>query len=463
MLSGLRVLVAGEAILDRYQEGEASRISREAPVPVISSTRVSHRCGGAANAAANVASLGSKATLVSPLGRDDAGGVLRKLCAGSGIDASFIESDVPTPTKTRVLSSRQQLLRIDECKDQSAHADALADAAEKALPGHDVLLVSDYGLGAAGEAARIIKAASDAGIPSVVDPRGEDWSRYKNATLVKPNLEELGKAHASQTGSLEERALALMEEHGIGSVLLTQGAEGMTYFGKGGETETLATRKADVYDVTGAGDTVAAVMALGLAAGAPAGEAMRWANVAAGVVVGKFGATVVSREELVSEPGGHGGRVIDLEGMAREAEAHREAGRRIVLTNGCFDIVHAGHLETLSAAARLGDLLVVCVNDDESVAELKGPDRPVVPIEERLKVLAGLGSVDYALPFSGRDAAELVRRIKPDAYVKGGDWRDSEPPEAKAAAEVGATVVYTDMRPDVSTTEIITRIAERKG
>ena len=458
--AGHSILVVGEAILDCYQEGTVSRISREAPVPVLSSVKILHRCGGAANTAANVTAMGSEATMVSLVGTDQAGEKLREQCERAGITLSLVEKDIATPTKTRILADRQQLLRIDECQSQREHAKALAKAAINALPGHDVLVISDYGLGALEQAASIIDAARKAHIPVVVDPRGKDWSRYRGADLVTPNLEELALADGTTATTSEQRAQELMERHEIGIVLLTSGPAGMTIFSSGSKPIELSTRVVDVYDVTGAGDTVAAMMALGLAAGTELSEAARWSNMAAGIVVGKFGTAVATPEELMSEPGGHGGQVVEIDSLLAQLDVHRKAGRKIVMTNGCFDIMHAGHLETLSAAARLGDLLVVCVNDDDSVAKLKGPNRPVVPIGERLQVLAGLGCVDYALPFSGVDAAGLVRMIVPDTFVKGGDWEGENPPEAAVAKELGANVVYLGLRPRLSTTEIIRKIRE---
>ena len=462
--AGQKILVVGEAILDKYHQGTTQRISREAPVPVVSSASVTSRGGGAANTAANIVAMGSKATLVFPVGPDDTGRTLIGLCEKNSISCEPVLTSTPTPIKTRVLSAQQQLLRIDECPSLEEHAEKIAEAAIKALKGHHALIISDYGLGVMEHAATIINAAREAQIPVVVDPRGKDWSRYRRASLVAPNLDEIADADGFTTESLEERAQALMARHEIESILVTQGADGMAYHEKDAKPILAATRSVEVFDVTGAGDTVVAMLALGLVAKGDIVDIMRWANNAAGIVVGKFGAAVATPEELVSEPGGHGGKVMELDGLLAELDRLKKDGNRIVMTNGCFDIIHAGHLETLAAASRLGDCLVVCVNDDESIARLKGPGRPVVPINERLQVIAGLGCVDYAIDFSSDNATELVRKIRPDAYVKGGDWKDKSPPEAKVAEEIGAQIVYVALRPHLSTTEIIRKIKdEQKG
>ena len=459
--AGHRVLVVGEAILDRYQLGKAERISREAPIPVVTCGSSFARCGGSANTAANISSLGSEATLVAAAGKDEGAQELSELCRRAEVKAVFVEdAALDTAVKTRILASNQQLLRIDECPDQSSLSSEVAKLAMAQLEGHDVLVLSDYGLGALNDSRGLIEAARTAKIPVVVDPRGRDWSKYGEASVVTPNIEEFQSASSGFEGDDEAKAAQLLKTYGINAIVQTAGSEGMVIHEQGRPPVFLSTHNLDVHDVTGAGDTVAATLALGLAAGAGLEEAARWANLAAGIVVGKLGAATVSPQELNVAPAGHGGRFIEQQELANELELLRSAGKRIVMTNGCFDIFHAGHLNSLASAARLGDVMVVGVNDDESVRRLKGPARPVITLRERAMVLTGLGCVDFVTSFSKTSATELVRLVRPDVYVKGDDWENRQPPEAAAVAEYGGQVVYQASSVHVSTTKIIESIIE---
>ena len=458
------IIVVGEAILDRYQSGTVRRISREAPIPVITETHSFSRCGGAANTAANITALNSVATLVAGRGNDASGNELASACEDAGIQNYFHTVDtVATAVKTRFMSSGQQLLRVDACDDQSSLAEKIKTIAATNLAGHDAMVLSDYGLNALKEAPAIIANAQAHGVPVIVDPREANWSRYAGASLVTPNLEEFLAASDNQNENLALRANYLMTQHDLGAILLTAGAQGMTLYQPDIEPILLPTRSVDVFDVTGAGDTVIAMMALGIAAGADLEEAARWANIGASIVIGKLGTTTASPEELITPPTGHGGHITDVNRLVQELDIVRSAGKKIVMTNGCFDIFHAGHLESLAAAAHLGDILVVGVNDDESVKLLKGHSRPVIALKERMRVLAGLGCVDYVVPFAGTDATELVRQIEPDTYVKGGDWADSPPPEAKIVIDYGGRVIYQTYQTHISTSSIIDRILKQSS
>ena len=448
LFAGRKILVVGDAILDRYWFGRMERLSREAPVPILVDKTETHRCGGAANVAANVVALGSQATLVVPCGDDPEGSILRRCCAQTGCNLEFISDPAGTTTKLRILAQGQQLLRVDSgvAERSAVAAQATAARAIALLAGHDAVVLSDYGLGALAAAASITAAAE---VPVLVDPRW-NWERYRKATLVCPNEEEL-----AATGREVDELLSV---HGLGAILLTQGGAGMTLHRPGRPAEQIPTRQVPVYDVTGAGDTVIAVMALACAAGLDWAAGARWANIAAGIVIGKMGAATVSWEELVIMPTGRGGRVVAAAELVQLCAVARSAKKKVVMTNGCFDILHAGHLASLSEAARLGNVLVVAVNDDKSVASLKGAGRPVVPLAQRVQVLAGLGCVDYVCSFAGPDAADLVRRLAPDFYVKGGDWQDKQPPEARATEAGGGKVVYLPVRTGLSTTNIVRKI-----
>lgn len=453
-LAERRILVVGEAILDEYIHGNVARLSREAPVPIVANPVTTQRCGGAANAAANIAALGSTVTLLAAGGDDAAGRELALCCTSAGITANLL-SQPRTNVKQRILGAGQQLVRVDHMCPAAALADKIAATAVTQLSNHDAVLLSDYGTNLLAAAPVIISAAAKQGLPVIVDPRSTDWARYAGATLIKPSVAEFMPQLQLTDAALAAHANTLMAEHNFGAMLFTGGRQGMLICPAGQAPIHQPTRAREVYDVTGAGDTVAAVMTLALAAQASVAQAAELANKAAGIVVGRLGAVPITPAELNLPPQSGGGVVTDLDQLLKQLAPHRSKGEYVVMTNGCFDILHAGHLDTLGAAAALGDVLVVAVNDDESVRQLKGPDRPIIPITERLQLLAGLGCIDYVLPFAGPDAAAAVTAIAPDVYVKGGDWEGKEPPEAQAAKENGGRVVYEGFRQEQSTTDIL--------
>ncbi len=443
------VLIIGDAILDRYWFGEAGRLSREAPVPVVVKNRAIVRCGGAANAAANIVSLGGKATLLACCGSDREGAELAESCKTAGISPVLIDSATATAVKLRILAQGQQMLRVDNDAHFAHLAKEIAVKAGNLASEHDVILMSDYGLGTLGESAAIIAAAP---CKTIVDPRGGDWDRYRGAALLTPNLEEFA------TASVGRAAKQLMSEHSIHSLLITKGKDGMQLHLPNDEVHNLPTHAVDVYDVTGAGDTVCATMALGMAAGMKLVDCMRWANAAASAAVGKLGAAAVTAYELSAPPSGRAGRVMEQEDAVKHIMDLKAEGKKIVMTNGCFDILHAGHLASLTAASQLGDILLVAVNDDASVAALKGSGRPVNALANRMELLAGIGCVDVVVPFSGSHAAKLLESVKPDVYAKGADWLGKEPPEVVVAKRLEVEIVHLDLIKGLSTTGIVSKL-----
>ncbi len=441
--SSARVLVAGDVLLDRYWSGDTSRISPEAPVPVVRVAEIEERPGGAGNVALGIAALGGRASVLGLVGEDEAGAALEALLAGcEGVTPELRRADMATITKLRVLSRHQQLIRLDfEAARPLPGGERLGEGFNEALAAADVVVLSDYGKGALLPCAHLIEQARAAGRPVLVDPKQADFAAYRGASLVTPNLGEFEAVvgHCADEVTLVARGEALMQTHDIAALLITRSEQGMILLQRGEAPLVIPAQAREVYDVTGAGDTVIATVAAGLAAGLTLPGAVRLANMAAGIVVGKLGTASVSVDELRRALAGfdasHRG-VLDepaLLAMVAEARAH---GERIVMTNGCFDILHAGHVAYLEQAARLGDRLIVAVNDDASVARLKGPERPVVPLEQRMAVLAGLSVVDWVVPFGEDTPERLICAVRPDILVKGGDYRPEQVAGGRCAGEV---------------------------
>lgn len=466
--SGARVLVVGDVMLDRYWHGPTSRISPEAPVPVVRVRDHEARPGGAANAALNAAALGVRTTLLGVVGRDEAARLLSEQLLASGIDAQFVETaDCPTITKLRVISRNQQLIRLDFEEALSAvgafDADALQARFEAALPQADVVLLSDYGKGSLIGAAAMVAAARAVGKPVIIDPKGNDWTDYRGASLLTPNLGEF-EAVAGVTAGEEDlfgKAQTLCTALDLAALLVTRSEHGMSLIQPDTAPLTLPTEAREVFDVTGAGDTVIAVLAASVAAGESWSRAAYLANVAAGIVVGKLGTATASREELAAALAGKnqnedGAVVTRAELLARIAAA-RKQGERVVMTNGCFDLLHVGHLRYLEAARALGDRLVVAVNDDDSVRRLKGPTRPLNACDDRMRMLAGLKCVDWVLPFSEDTPADLIAAVLPDILVKGGDYRIEQIAGHEAVIAHGGEVRVLDFHAGYSTSSLIER------
>ncbi|MBW7931256.1 MAG: bifunctional D-glycero-beta-D-manno-heptose-7-phosphate kinase/D-glycero-beta-D-manno-heptose 1-phosphate adenylyltransferase HldE [Gammaproteobacteria bacterium] len=463
--STVRVLVAGDAMLDRYWFGPTSRISPEAPVPVVKVTRSQLRPGGAANVAVNLAALGVRTTLAGVVGRDAGGLELRRTLEEQGIGLEFVESaDRPTITKLRVLSRNQQLIRLDtEDAFGPAEAGLLLGRVEAAIAAASVCILSDYGKGSLLQAPALIAAARRRRCPVLVDPKGTDFGRYRGATLLTPNLAEF-EAVAGTSGSdaqLEARAQRMREELGLDALVVTLGGRGMLVVGADAGPVFLPARAREVFDVTGAGDTVIATLAAGLGAGMMLAEAAALANVAAGIVVRKIGVASATPAELHQELHGQGlggGGILERREVAAVVARARERGQRIVMTNGVFDILHAGHVAYLQEARARGDRLLVAVNDDDSVRRLKGSERPINPLAERMLVLAGLAAVDWVVPFGEDTPAALIGELLPDVLVKGGDYRPEDIAGAPAVIAHGGRVEVLPFREGCSTTRIVEQI-----
>ncbi|MBE2294112.1 MAG: bifunctional D-glycero-beta-D-manno-heptose-7-phosphate kinase/D-glycero-beta-D-manno-heptose 1-phosphate adenylyltransferase HldE [Phycisphaerales bacterium] len=463
-----RVLIAGDVMLDRYWYGPCSRVSPEAPVPVVKVEEVEERPGGAANVAVNVATLGGQVQVLGVAGADEAATVLETKLRRLGILCELMrQPGQATITKLRVLSRNQQLLRLDfEDGFPGFEPSLLREHFAARLPETDVTVLSDYCKGALREIESCIDLARAAGKPVLVDPKGRAFDRYRGATLLTPNLGEFETVVGScrDEAELVDKGESLRRSLELEALLITRGEQGMTLLRNGAEPLHLAARAREVYDVTGAGDTVIATLAAGLAAGLALPAATVLANLAAGIVVGKLGAASVTASELCralyehdEPPRGILDEAQLLPAVA-DAKAH---GESIVMTNGCFDILHAGHVAYLEQAKRLGNRLIVAVNDDASVRRLKGAERPVNALWQRMQVLAGLAAVDWVVPFYEDTPERLICAVKPDYLVKGGDNDPAKIPGNRCVWENGGQVVVMDYIEGCSTTSTIARILKR--
>lgn len=464
----LHVWVVGDVMLDEYVAGPVERISPEAPVPVVQVRSTERRLGGAANVARQVAALGARVTLAGIIGADDAGEELLRLCAAARIDAHAVLrcGERMTTRKLRVLGHSQQLLRLDweECTPCSAEDGARLARKLDERPRPDAIILSDYAKGALTAPGIAAVMALRGGVPVVVDPKHRDFSRYRGATMVTPNLRELEAAlgrslDPDDTAAIAADARALLGSAGLQSLVVTLGNRGMLVIPAIGREVAVPATQREVYDVTGAGDTAVAVLALALGAHAPPVQAAQLANAAAGVAVCQVGAAAVTaaniRDALAARPDG---KLLSHEELAARVAVWRAAGKRIVLSNGCFDLLHAGHLALIGHAAQLGDVLVLAVNSDASVRRLKGPERPLVPQGERAAVLAALKFVDAVTIFDEDTPLAVVQMVKPDVLVKGGDYRPQEVIGRELVEAAGGRVEIVPLTPERSTTSLVERI-----
>ncbi|WP_445496456.1 bifunctional D-glycero-beta-D-manno-heptose-7-phosphate kinase/D-glycero-beta-D-manno-heptose 1-phosphate adenylyltransferase HldE [Photorhabdus sp. SF281] len=462
------VLVVGDVMLDRYWYGPTSRISPEAPVPVVKVNTIEERPGGAANVAMNIAALGANSHLVGLTGIDDAARALDEKLSSFKVRCNFVVVPThPTITKLRILSRNQQLIRLDfEEGFDNVDAQPILERIEQALPHIGALILSDYAKGALSQVQKMIKLANDANVPVLIDPKGSDFERYRGATLLTPNLSEFEAVvgHCKDNDELVEKGTKLINDLDLQALLITRSEQGMSLLSVDHPPLHLPTLAQEVFDVTGAGDTVIGVLATAIAAGKPLNEACFLANAAAGVVVGKLGTSTISPVELENAVRGRAetGFGVMNEFQLKQAVAHaRQRGEKIVMTNGCFDILHAGHVSYLENARKLGDRLIVAVNSDASTKRLKGETRPVNPLEQRMIVLSALGAVDWVVPFEEDTPRRLIADVLPDVLVKGGDYKPEEIAGSEEVWAAGGEVKVLNFEDGISTTNIIKAIKKQ--
>ncbi len=464
------VLVIGDVMLDRYWFGDAARISPEAPVPIVNIKQVDERLGGAGNVALNMATLGVRTALVGITGNDDAARVLTEQLAAAGVSYDIHGlSAIPTITKLRVISRHQQLIRMDfEEKFPAFDPSKIIDYYKRNLTAANLVILSDYGKGTLACSRELIDLAKAAGVPVLVDPKGIDFSIYRGADVITPNFKEfetiVGPCHNEQ--AIMTKGRQLLAQHDLGALLLTRGERGMTLIQRHEEELHLPAHARQVFDVTGAGDTVIAVLGAALAAGEKLPQAMMLANLAASLVVAKLGAATVSVPELQTALAASArimGGIVNEEQLIVAVSEARLKGKRIVFTNGCFDILHAGHVTYLQQAKQLGDNLIVAINDDDSVKRLKGAGRPINNALQRMAVLAGLGVVDWVISYMDDTPERLLKKIQPDILVKGGDYTPDQVVGADIVRAYGGDVRVLGMIKNLSTTSIIDRVVKQQS
>ena len=482
------ILLIGDVMLDRFVYGGVSRISPEGPIPVLSVAREDKMLGGAGNVFANLQGLGCSVQMIAVVGKDDAAQEIKNLIEvlGGSSDGLVHDEGRPTILKTRFLSQNQQLLRVDY-EDSLEVSDALQrqilEKAETIISGKKVLILSDYGKGMLTPwlIQKLIKLAKKNKVPVIVDPKGNDFSIYKGANIVTPNRKELSEAtggHAvGSDQEIEEAARILIKQSGIETVFATRSEDGMSVISKKENPIHLETQAQEVFDVSGAGDTVVAVIAASIAAGATRQQAAELANIAGGMAVAKVGTAIIRGSEMseaveqgsiVSQKPYGISTVADQEAAKEKIRLWQAQGLKVGFTNGCFDILHYGHVNYLNQARNKCDRLVVGINHDKSVKILKGEDRPINDEMARATVIAALGSVDMAVFFGAEEAGQdntpcaLVNFIRPDILMKGGDYTIDQLPEGKVVLAYGGEVDIMPLYDGYSTTNIIKKSANKK-
>ena len=469
---GKHILVIGDVMLDKYIHGTVDRISPEAPVPIVHASHRTQQPGGAANVAMNIAGLGARASIVGFTGDDEDATHLWTLLRGTGVEAHFIAvPGTPTTSKLRILGGSQQMVRLDIETTTERSDDSYVELVERVrtlLVEVDAVVLSDYAKGVLTEKVchAIITASRAAGVPVLVDPKSHDFSRYRDATTISPNLKELALATGDASAPIEvvlERGQALVAELGLEYLTVTLGEKGITVLYADHSAHAAAVAR-QVFDVSGAGDTVIATLALAAACEVPVEEAARLANVAAGIVVGKLGTVPVARHELVAALTEFSNtdtqeKTLSIERLLRRAAEWRIAGETIVFTNGCFDILHVGHIALLEDCRRFGDKVVVGINSDASVRQLKGAGRPIIGEVERARILSALAATDAIVIFDQSTPMEIILGLRPDVLVKGGDYTQETVVGAEEVKSWGGRVVIVPTVAGFSTTGIVRKMS----
>ncbi|MFA5795396.1 MAG: D-glycero-beta-D-manno-heptose-7-phosphate kinase [Candidatus Brocadiia bacterium] len=468
-----KIMVLGDLILDKYVWGRVERISPEAPIQILNAQREGLRLGGVANVAHNVVTLGAKSDLVGVVGNDDTGRQIRNLCRQFGINTAGIVLDRvrQTPLKTRMIAQNQQVLRVDNeslAQISAAAEQSILSYIRRNIKHYDIILISDYNKGTLTDSLlkAVIRIARSGQKKVVIDPKGRDYGKYRGATALTPNRLEAELATGikiKDEASRKQVARKLIKDANLDFVIITLGEKGLYLLDRKGYEVYDPARHLDVYDVTGAGDTVLATLGMAFAGGLGYNEALHLANLAAGVVVSKVGTATVTRPEIIEHyrnlnDTAQGSKLIPLTELLGILKGITASGKKVVFTNGCFDIIHPGHIATLEFAKSRGDILIVGINSDKSVKWIKGPSRPILSQSDRACVLGALAVVDYITIFDEPTPLNLVKQIKPDILIKGMDWQSKGVVGSDVLRKYGGRVVLAPIVKGLSTTDIIKRI-----
>jgi D-beta-D-heptose 7-phosphate kinase/D-beta-D-heptose 1-phosphate adenosyltransferase len=468
-LKSAPILVAGDVMVDEYVVGDVERISPESPVPVLIVRERERRLGGAGNVVKNVVSLGGTVALFATIGDDPAGRWFRSRFEELSVETFWLREDPirPTTMKTRVVARNQQMVRIDE-----EHVGSIPSSMEKVLaeeigsviPQVKSVVISDYGKGFLTPAIleALLSGARDNSLPVIVDPKGQDFSRYRGATYITPNRREASLASGVEMkdeDSLIHGGRILIEKTDAQGIIVTLGRDGSFLITRE-SAQAFPVNPVEMIDVTGAGDTVVAMLALALANGLPVEKAITLSNLAASIVVSRFGAATVTLQEMIDNLNDQKptSKIVGSEEIGQITRTHRLRGHKVVFTNGCFDLLHPGHLKTLREASESGDILVVGMNSDYSVKQIKGPDRPILSESERAELVSALAFVDYVVLFDEETPIFLIEKVLPDVLVKGEDWRGKTVVGEELVTARGGKIVFVDHVKGMSTSELIKKI-----
>ena len=468
--SKVKVLVFGDLVLDRYLRGNVSRISPEAPVPVLLIKDEYECLGGAGNVIENIVSLGSKVRVLGQIGNDDKGHTIKRRMDEIGADTKYmdISDTVKTIVKTRLSAQNQQLIRFDEetiNPISSEMMEIIDTKAESLLSGIDIVIISDYGKGMITNqsAQLLISKAKERNIPVIVDPKGMDYSKYRGATACTPNMKEFSEAIGTTVGSeddIKEKGLELAKSLKMDYLVITRSEKGLSLIDqRKGDKKDFPAKAKEVVDVTGAGDTVIATFAIAFAKGYSMDDCCRLSNLTASIVVSKFGAATSTIDEISSLIEPHrDNKTVSIDEVVQWADSIHAAKKKIVFTNGCFDIVHAGHIKSFEMAKEMGDVLIVGLNSDESIRRIKGPKRPIISEENRARLLESIAVIDKVVVFSEDSPESLIQKIRPDVLVKGSDWKGKKIAGEDFIKTYGGKVEYIDLVDGISTSKIIDKI-----
>lgn len=470
-MKDVRILVYGDFMVDKYIHGEVNRISPEAPVPVLHVMGKERKFGGAGNVVSNLLALGVQVRVAGFTGNDEDGRWLTDAFAKMGADTTYFENDdrLQTVIKTRITSRNQQFIRLDEEKAEDigkTMEEKILDRADDMLRNVNAVILSDYGKGnvTTHVAQGIIRMCIHKNIPVVVDPKGEDYAKYRGATVCKPNEKELAVATGMNLltdEDVETAGLTLKNRDGIENLIISRSEKGIMFLNAHNERRDFPTKAQEVTDVTGAGDTVVSMIAASMAVSAELQESCRLANTAAAIVCSKFGAASASVQELIDAmENGAKDKILTLEEVQKKLLDIRKQGKTIVFTNGCFDLLHAGHLSSFRQARQYGDVLVAAVNSDASVKRIKGESRPIIDEKNRMRMVGALKYVDYVVLMQDDNPIRLISALKPDVVVKGRDWEGKYMPERDTIESYGGKLRFIDLEQGLSTTEIIEKVIE---